>query len=154
LIKFAKTSGRREWLTAYAPLLFWTILVLGLGTGFGSMNETSRILGPLLEFLFPSADPSTIRFYQGIIRKFAHVFEYGVLGVLAFRAFRSLRLRVLWSVLLVALIAVIDEFNQSFNPARTSTPWDVALDVTGGILAIVMYRAITSHHRHQRKQAP
>jgi VanZ family protein len=154
LIKFAKISGRREWLTAYAPLLFWTILVLGLGTGFGSMNETSRILGPLLEFLFPSADAGTIRFYQSIIRKFAHVFEYGVLGVLAFRAFRSLRLRVLWSVLLVAVIAVIDEFNQSFNPARTSTPWDVALDVTGGILAIVMYRAITSHYRHQRKQAP
>jgi len=104
------------------------------------MNETSRILGPLLEFLFPSADANTIRFYQGIIRKFAHVFEYGVLGVLAFRAFLTLESGLLWSISLVAAVAVTDEFNQSLNPARTSTPWDVALDITGGVVAILIYR--------------
>lgn len=139
-MKFATDLRRRRWLTAYAPLMIWIVVVLGLGSGFGAMNETSRIIRPVLEFFFPAAPPETLTLYHGYIRKFAHLAEYAVLGFLACRAFAPNRHRFLGAVVLVVAVAAIDEFNQSFNPARTSTPWDVALDVVGGVLAILMYR--------------
>ena len=99
------------------------------------MNRTSLIIRPLLEFLFPDATPETITFYHGIVRKLAHLTEYAILGVLAMRSFWNSR-AVLASLLTVIAVAAADEFFQSFNPARTGSPVDVAIDITGGILAI------------------
>ena len=36
-------------------------------------------------------------------------------------------------------VAVVDELNQSFNPARTSSLWDVMLDTAGGVAALLSY---------------
>ena len=36
----------------------------------------------------------------------------------------------------VALVAACDEARQAFVHSRTGTPWDVALDVAGGMLAL------------------
>jgi len=113
--------------------------VIGLGSGLGSMNETSRFIRPLLEFLFPNADAATLTFYHGLIRKGAHLFEYGVLGILAYRALSVVNLRPVVAIIVVGLVAAIDELNQSFNPARTSSPWDVGLDVLGGIIGIGIF---------------
>ena len=132
---------RRRWLTAYAPFIIWIFVVLGLGSGIGSMKETSRIIRPLLEFLFPHASPETLTYYHGIIRKLAHLTEYAVLAFLAIRAlsattvpkFKEYRFAI--AVLIVLAVASLDEFHQSFEAARTSTPWDVTLDVIGGGIA-------------------
>ena len=118
---------RRRWLTAYAPLLIWIFIVLGLGSGIGSMNETSRIIRPLLEFLFPSASPETLTIYHGYIRKLAHLSEYGLLAFLAIRALSATtvarlgKYRFALAVLIVLLVASLDEFHQSFEASRTST---------------------------------
>ncbi|MEQ1765222.1 MAG: VanZ family protein [Pyrinomonadaceae bacterium] len=134
------TSSRRRWLTAYAPLIIWIVVIVGLGSSVGAMNETSRFIRPLLEFLFPTADPATLTFYHGLIRKGAHVFEYAVLGFLAYRVFGFVKGRpAIHAIILVSLVAAMDELNQSFNPARTSSPWDVGLDVLGGIIGIGIY---------------
>lgn len=130
---------RRRWLTAYAPLIIWTVFTLGLGSGAASMNETSRFIRPLLEFLFPSADADTLYMYHAIIRKMAHLFQYGVLGLLAIRAFASAKYRVTLALLFAVLVATIDEVNQSFDPTRTSTVRDVVLDVFGSVAALVIY---------------
>jgi VanZ family protein len=150
---YSNTSERRRWLTAYAPLIFWTALILGLGTGMGSMNETSRIIRPLLEFFFPSASPESLTIYHGYIRKFAHFAEYAVLAFLACRAFPGLRFRFVFALLIVALVASIDEINQSFNSARTSSFWDVLLDVGGGTAAILAYWVIGQNRLRGRATA-
>ncbi|MFM8285535.1 MAG: VanZ family protein [Planctomycetaceae bacterium] len=36
------------------------------------------------------------------------------------------------------IVASLDEFNQSFNPARTGTPIDVILDLSGGVVFLLM----------------
>lgn len=106
------------------------------------MSETSRIIGPLIKFLFPSADEAFVTGVHAFIRKSAHVTEYAILAALASRAFlRSAheivsRWWVLWALLLVSVTASIDEINQSFNAARTGSPWDVLLDISGGLLFI------------------
>lgn len=108
------------------------------------MTKTSRFIRPLLEFLFPSASEDTLLFYHGIIRKGAHLAEYGLLAFFAARAFlRSSRiyLRKYWylaTLWLVAAIAVADELNQSLSSARTGSPNDVMIDIAGGIIMIVV----------------
>lgn len=103
------------------------------------MNETSRIIRPLLEWLFPGSPAETLIFYHGIIRKFAHFFEYAVLGFLACRVFLGLKFRFVLSLIFVALVASADEYKQSLDISRTGSPWDVALDIFGGATAILFY---------------
>ena len=127
---------RRKWLTAYAPLAIWTILIIGLGSSLGAMNETSRFIRPLLEYVFPAAHPETISLLHGYVRKAAHLTEYAILAILAVRALSPFKYRVTTALFIVLVVALIDEFNQSFNPARTGTPTDVLIDVVGGSIGL------------------
>ena len=126
----------------FALLVIWIAVIFFLGSGQGSMAETSRFIRPLLEFLFPAASEELLTVYHGLIRKLAHIAEYAVLAVLAYRAFSAattwfLRSQ-LWlaAILLVAATAVADEFIQSFIESRTSSPRDVAIDLAGGAAAV------------------
>ena len=143
-------------MTHYAPLVVWIIVILGLGGQFGSMNETSRFIRPLLEFLFPSALPETLTALHGGIRKFAHFAEYAVLGVLAFRAFSLHSRRLWWAVvggLVIAFtVASIDEFQQSFLPERTSSPYDVLIDLAGAVAAVILAALFTSGTNKKQHQ--
>ena len=132
----------------YVPLLIWIGVIFLLSSSQGSSGRTSMIIRPILEFLFPSASNDTLLFYHGIIRKCAHFTEYAVLGMLACRAFRRPTNRYIPMALgLVLLVASVDEFNQSFNPLRTGSPWDVAVDVSGGVVAILMYFLLARRNR-------
>lgn len=108
------------------------------------MSQTSRIIGPLLHLLFPAASEETIQLYHAYIRKAAHVTEYAILAILAFRTLRVSRVshrsayRYLLPAGLVILIASVDEFNQSFEPSRTSSPYDVLLDIAGGMIGLTL----------------
>ncbi len=110
----------------------------------GSMSETSRFIRPLLEFLFPAANDSTLTTIHGYIRKFAHLFEYGLLAGLVAKFFRVSGIEflqkywVLASILFVIVVASADEFNQSLNPTRTGAPQDVFIDVIGGLIGVIL----------------
>ena len=145
MIPVIASNKRRESVIRYAPLLIWTGVIFFLSSGEGSMTHTSYFVEPVLRFLFPDISGSTLEIYHGYVRKMAHLTEYAVLGLLASRAFfgssRSL-LRRSWFVFavgLVLLIAAADEFNQSFEPSRTSSPRDVLIDLLGGIAGAMFY---------------
>lgn len=137
------TRRRRRWLTAYAPLIIWVVVVLGLGTDIGSSEETSRFIGPLLRFLFPDAHPDTVAMVHAVVRKCAHVTEYALLAFFAWNAFRHFRYRYPIAFILVAAVACLDEYGQSFDPNRTSSPYDVLLDILGGLLLLALIRLFT-----------
>ena len=129
--------SRRGTLWPYAPLIIWTVIVLALGTGLGAMDETSRFIGPFLKWLLPNTPPETIKFIHALIRKFAHFAEYAVLAFLAWNAFRYFSRPILFAFLLAAAVAIIDEFDQSFNSARTSSIYDILLDCAGALSVCV-----------------
>lgn len=110
----------------------------------GASSNTSRIIRPLLEWLFPAAAAATLDVYHDYIRKLAHLTEYGVLAFLAARAFGNSskpflqKLWFVWAVLFVVLVGLADEFNQSFNNLRTGSLYDVLIDITGGLFAVVV----------------
>jgi len=128
----SSSEKRRNRFIRYAPLFIWIVVIIGLGSGLGAANETSRIIRPLLEFLFPDALPETLSMYHGYIRKFAHFAEYAVLAFLAYRAFKPWRTFLL-TFLLVVVVAISDETNQSFINTRTASVFDVLLDISGGV---------------------
>jgi VanZ family protein len=148
-----KRSKWRASVYAYAPLILWIGLVFFLSTGQGAASETSRIIRPILEFLFPLASEETLRAYHGYIRKTAHFAEYAVMAFLAVRAFsRSsvarLRTRPLpWAFVLVLPVAAADELNQSFLASRTGSFWDVLLDAAGGAAMIAVIWMIRKRRR-------
>lgn len=127
----------------YAPLILWIGVVLFASTTTGSMNNTSLIIRPLLEFLFPNAPEATLVIYHGYIRKMAHLTEYGILAFWASFAFSNSSVKFLrkyWyfpAFAIVVFIASIDEYNQSFDISRTGSIYDVLLDTTGGLLMIL-----------------
>jgi VanZ family protein len=141
---FNLRNKRRERIYRYAPLLLWTALIFYLSSGQASMPQTSRFIGPLFEFLFPNASKELLTTFHALIRKFAHFFVYAVLAFWSWRALKDSskaflrKYRYLFSLLLVLLVASIDETNQSFNAARTGSIYDVLLDFTGGLTVILI----------------
>jgi VanZ family protein len=125
-------------------------------TGELSAANTSRILRPLVLWLFPDISAERLGAIHFIARKGAHFFEYFVLGFLAARAFSSSsvvllrRLWFKWSVLLVLVYALIDEYHQSFIPSRTGSIYDSLIDVAGGLTALVIY-ALWSNRSQPRR---
>ena len=140
-------------LLRYAPIILWTGVIFYLSSDNGSLTETSRFVGPLLRFLFPTAPEETIQAYHAVVRKSAHFFEYAVLALLVFRAmiptYPASRLRFLIPVAAAALVAVVDELNQSFEASRTGSPWDVALDISGAVTMVIVLAVVTRMWRRK-----
>lgn len=150
--ELSKSDGRGRFFR-YAPLVLWTLVIFYLSTGQASMSETSRFIRPLLNFLFPGAAEETLIAYHGYIRKLAHFGVYFVLAFFAARAFAhssAAILRKCWflfSLILVILVAALDETNQSFNNARTGSIYDVMLDAAGGAAALTLFYVFKRKYR-------
>jgi VanZ family protein len=116
-------------------------------SGNFSAGNTSRIVGPLVLWLFPNTSPETLLGIHMVTRKLAHFVEYALLGFLAARAFRGSPrpgLQSRWflaSVVLVVVYALLDEYHQSFVPSRTGTVYDSLIDIAGGLTALVIVRS-------------
>ena len=130
-------SFLRYWL----PLLVWMALIFGASADAQSAEHTSRILGPLLRWLWPDISAGKIEFARTLVRKSAHLTEFAVLAWLWWRAWRKPVRRDPrpWSwraarlaLMCVTLYASSDEFHQSFVPNRTASLRDVCLDTAGG----------------------
>ncbi len=139
----SKWCGR---IIRYAPLILWVAIIFTASSTAGASQNTSIIIRPLLEWLFPAAPAATLDIYHGYIRKCAHFTEYGVLAFFASRAFWSSSVQLLrrfWFIfafLMVVLIASVDEYNQSFNVLRTGSFYDTLIDVSGGLMMILLLR--------------
>jgi VanZ family protein len=139
-----RTTPRASRLWRYGPLFAWAAFVLFASTANFSASNTSRIIRPLLLWLFPDITEPTLLRVHFFVRKCAHFTEYAVLALLAARAFRTSGLAALrrswWlaSFALVAVVALVDEYHQSFLPSRTGTIYDSFLDMMGGATALAV----------------
>jgi VanZ family protein len=140
-----EASGWRRRLWRYGPLLLWMAFISFASTGEFSAANTSRIIGPLLRWLFPNISPEQIAHAHFLIRKAAHFTEYAICAFLAARALSVSSRRVLrrgWffiSLLLVIAYALFDEYHQSFVASRTASIYDSLIDMSGGLCALLLY---------------
>ncbi|HKG46584.1 MAG TPA: VanZ family protein [Pyrinomonadaceae bacterium] len=130
----------------YLPLIAWLAFISFASSGSFSAGNTSRIIGPLILWLFPNTSLETLALIHFITRKIAHFTEYAILGFLAARAFRTSprpAIRQRWFLICVTLIvvyALMDEYHQSFVPSRTASIFDSLIDMTGGLTALIIIR--------------
>ena len=136
----------RRFLSRYLPLIAWLAFISYASSGSFSASNTSRIIGPLVLWLFPNTSMETLATIHFITRKVAHFTEYAILGLLAARAFRTsprYAIRQRWFLISAALIvvfALLDEYHQSFVPNRTGTIYDSFIDIAGGLTALIILR--------------
>ena len=134
-----------KFLKYWLPIVIWLIMIFIGSTDLMSAEHTSRIIGPILRWLYPGISPSRIEQVQFVIRKTAHVSEYAVLSLLIFRALANttrqagLAGAASITLLISSAFAASDEFHQSFVPSRTSSVRDVVIDITGAIFGMTIY---------------
>jgi VanZ family protein len=107
--------------------------------------QTGSVLEALLTSLFGEAPRQHLDVAHFLLRKLAHLTEYGILGWLLYRARRQQE--TVWNLIWarfalagVALVAMTDELHQHFVPSRTGSPVDVLLDLIGGLVALAIVR--------------
>ncbi len=132
-------------LRRYGPLVVWMAFIFFASTGAFAGENTSRIIRPLLLWLFPEISEEKIALVHFVTRKIAHFLEYALLALLAARAFSSSSQRLLqrrWfliSLLLVVLYSLSDEYHQSFVQGRGASIYDSFIDMSGGLAALLLY---------------
>ncbi len=129
----------------------WMGLIYYASTGVGSAKNTSRIIGPLLRWIFGAVSDETVWSIQFYIRKTGHAVGYAVLAILCWwalthpprwtrDAWQTRNALIAWSI--ASVYAITDEIHQSFIPSRQGSALDVLLDACGACAGLLLVRAI------------
>jgi VanZ family protein len=140
-------SERHDALMAWIAATLWLIVIAIESSALLSATNTSRILFPLLHFIF-RLDWAHFETWHFYIRKTGHVIGYAILSILLFRAWRATlpamsyaKWTPRWANIAMigtAIVATLDEWHQSFIPSRTGRWQDVVLDTSAGIAAQIL----------------
>ena len=140
-------SKTRSFIKYWLLPLAWMSLIFFGSCDAKSYTHSSRLIEPLLHWLFPHMSQANVEAIHHVIRKCCHLTEYAVLGILVWRALRKPIRRDPrpWSwreasiaVLIVFLYAATDEFHQIFVPTRTPLVSDVFIDTSGAIIGMIV----------------
>jgi VanZ family protein len=136
----------RSFCKYWLPVLVWMGIIFSGSSDSGSFQHSSRIIGPLMRWLFPHLSDEAVHAAVVFVRKCAHLTEYAVLALLLWRARRGKstpgNAPWRWSkagvvLALVALYAASDEIHQAFVPSREGRVLDVLLDTTGAACGLL-----------------
>ena len=124
----------------FLPPLGWTLLIAWLSSDSWGADQTGAFLLPLLERLLPWAAPEQLAAAHGLVRKTAHVLEYGVLAASWHWALASREALRGWPVPLALslLTAALDELHQATTLTRTGSAVDILLDATGVAATLIL----------------
>ena len=156
-----KKRGTFIWVLA-AFLWIGLIFLLSSRTGHDS-NETSRSMATVMSRIFipdysawgPSTQSDWIEGINNLLRKMAHIFEFGMLGILVYRMMvyfaGSIRRKKpankfslgMGSFYICALVSALDEFIQRSSAGRNASTTDMMIDIAGAILGIVVCSYLT-----------
>lgn len=130
------------------PVIVWMAMIFIASSDSESGPRGSRILGPLIRWLYPDIAPEVL---EGIIlaaRKIVHFVTFGLLAALFWRALSGgtrgpWRARTAWlSLGLTFAYAVSDEWHQSFVPTRVGSWVDVLIDTAGAAFTLGGWGAV------------
>lgn len=114
-----------------------------------SAQTAERVL-PKVDFSYDhrnySSGENPFGLIEFLFRKGAHLFVYAMLAVLTATMLNVFRIRgaslVLLPLLLAAVVAVLDEFNQRYSANRTPAYQDVIVDLTGASAGLLLFFGI------------
>jgi VanZ family protein len=131
-----------SWIHRWGPVIVWACVISTFSTHLFTSEHTASMLIPVLHWLLPNAPLRELLRIHAFIRKCGHVVEFFIFGVLVMRGFRGGRQEwrwswALWTLLISACLASLDEFHQAFVPGRTATAWDSLLDTSAAAVALI-----------------
>ncbi len=88
------------------------------------------------------------QFWDTILRKIAHMVEFGILFLLLIRAFNSkpLKNNLIWAIILSILYAISDEWHQNFILGRQCSLRDVCFDTAGILIGYLIIKNKFKNH--------
>jgi VanZ family protein len=137
----------RNFLKYWVPLLTWMAVIFFASGDAASFNHSSRLIAPVVHWLFPGISPDALHSIVVIVRKTAHVTEYAILALLLWRCLRNTpgthpsdwpHQTALRTLLFIILYASSDEFHQRFVPSRDASVRDVVIDTAGAAFALLL----------------
>lgn len=118
-----------------------------------SAEHTSRFIVPFLRWLKPDISFATLVSIHFVIRKCMHLSEYAILALLLLRASiyvidlkRSMLILYAYVWLASFLVAITDEFHQTFVASRGASAADVLIDGIGAILGLLIGAVFERKH--------
>jgi hypothetical protein len=124
------------------------IITFVFGTDLFSSENTGPIVRWVLSWFFPQGDVKVLGGGEGLIRKTAHFLEYALLAFLIWWALRGDSKAWKWRWVFMAwtlttLWAAVDELQQGYiSTKRTGSPWDVLIDSSGALMAMVLVAVV------------
>jgi VanZ family protein len=147
----------RNFVWYWLPVILWMVLIFGFSSDSASVQHSSRILEPVLRFLFPGMAPETRNEIVFLARKCAHLTEYAVLALLVWRARRKPLRRdprpwsgreALVALLVTGFYAATDEYHQTFVPGREGCVRDVIIDTCGAAAGLFLLWLLGRWRKH------
>src|SRR5436853_6655617 len=135
----------RYWLPVAALLA----VMCYFSTDVFSADNTRSVIEKIFFWFVPHPSKHALVTLNYAVRKSAHFTEYAILGAFLFRAFRAddpMRWRLRWAVyslIAAGSWALLDEFHQTLTRTRGGSVWDVLLDSTGALFALIAIAVIS-----------
>ena len=127
----------------WLPPLLWMAAIFYFSTDTFSGGNTGSLFYRGARAFIPNLTLAQFAPVHFFIRKAAHFTEYAILALLLFRAFRAGATTrwygrwALYSLLMVVIYALADEWHQSFTRYRVGSMQDSLTDIAGGATALL-----------------
>ena len=147
------SDGSMKFLRYWLPLLVWLGVIFFGSTDLMSAEHTSRFIVPFLRWLKSDISTETLASIHFVIRKCAHLSEYAILALLLLRAsIYVINFKCSMPTLYVCvwvtcfLVAITDEFHQTFVVSRGASAEDVLIDSIGAMLGLLVGAVFERRH--------
>ena len=136
----------------WVPAIVVAILISTFSTHYFSSDQTGGVIIPFLHSILPFLTDRQLHIAHVLIRKLAHVTEFGIFSTAVFVGVRGPRHGWRWNwaifTLLIAVsYAALDEWHQSIVPVREPRVRDVMIDAFGALLAQLLVWIYAITHR-------
>ena len=164
----SKKAPKKVAVASWVLVALWMVAIFVLSSDDGEISSYRS--NQLLVFLTENMGLVLSESFIGkayAIRKFAHFFEYFVLGIFAVNAIvktseavkrptmRSTFHAAALSLAFCSAYAVTDELHQLFVPGRAASGWDVLIDTAGAAVGIMIFSLVRMllHSIRKRRSA-
>ncbi len=143
-------------------VILWTFVIMHFSGENADVSgqRSAKILVGIVNTVDPKADITLYNYKsvsalftaEKVIRKLAHMAEYALLSILLWSVCFGLRdlprkFSYIIPVVFTAILAIIDEKNQTTIAGRYGSWFDVCVDITASVIAVFLAYRLTRRYR-------